>query len=192
MINNDFGMMYHIDYPGIWVEYNGWRVKDPHDIMLMDGTIVEGCYPNACAWSGDKGRYEDTEVRMVRFIPDNEMKSKCRHWGIGEWRRKRNIDYFGDVLPLAIKHDGGTLLLPRVVGKLREKLDELFKPEHKEFNDEMEHIEYLLQKPAMCYLGRDYNYVMTNVTDEEGQQHWVARWYCYSSNVTTFIPDTEV
>lgn len=191
MINNDFGLMYHIDYPGIWVEYNGWRVKDPHDIMLMDGTIIEGCYPNACAWS-NKGRYEDNEVRMVRFISDEEMKVKWRHWMTGEYRRKRNMDYFGDVLPLVVKQQNGVELLPKVVGGLRNKLNELFKPEYKEFKDAHELNDYILTRPKQIYLGREYIYRMVNITDEEGQQQWVAHWYCCSPNVSTFIPNEGV
>uniref|UniRef100_UPI001BB1BB0E hypothetical protein n=1 Tax=Escherichia coli TaxID=562 RepID=UPI001BB1BB0E len=52
----------------IWFPYNGLRYKDWYDIKLHDGTIHEMMYPNSIAWSGEPGRFEDSEVAEIRLV----------------------------------------------------------------------------------------------------------------------------
>ncbi len=67
------GFNYHPAHPGIWVPYNGWRVKFQHDIRLRDGRVIENCYPNATAWHGKEGRFTDEEVVEIRLCPPEEQ-----------------------------------------------------------------------------------------------------------------------
>lgn len=64
---------YHPQYPGIWVPYNGWRVKFQHDLKLHDGRFVKACYPNATAWHGSEGRFDDEQVAEIRLCPPEEQ-----------------------------------------------------------------------------------------------------------------------
>jgi hypothetical protein len=53
-----------------WVDYTKdamhYRLKLNHDIKLFDGTVIEGCYPNANVFHG-KVRVEDKDVEFIRI-----------------------------------------------------------------------------------------------------------------------------
>jgi hypothetical protein len=54
-----------------WVDYHNdaydYRLKMNHDVKLFDGTVIEGCYPNANAWHGKGLRLEDKDVQFIRI-----------------------------------------------------------------------------------------------------------------------------
>ncbi|WP_311763507.1 hypothetical protein [Proteus columbae] len=123
MIIDEYGLHYHPLYPGVWSAYNGWRVKDWHDIRLLNGRVVKCCYPNATAWSeyhtGE--RFEDNEVAEVRLISDDELIVK--HWGKGDYRNERNMDYFGDAAPHILGSGSALLVCPKAIAGLRKVLE---------------------------------------------------------------------
>jgi hypothetical protein len=53
-----------------WVDYKKdalhYRLKLQHDVKLFDGTVIEGCYPNANSFHG-KVRVNDSEVEFIRI-----------------------------------------------------------------------------------------------------------------------------
>lgn len=116
------------EFQGVWYPYLGGRMKDPYDLKLKDGTILRGWYPNACAWfSHNKvdnyeiGRVEDADVAEIRLMTDEEIEEICYFGFTGEERLKRNISYFGDILPKVIRNaDGTTTLEPRVYRQFEE------------------------------------------------------------------------
>jgi hypothetical protein len=87
------------DY-GIWVPFTGFRFKDLYDIQLHDGSIIKSCRPNADVWTSwtdqtqhPRTEFHDSEVAMVRLIPDDEVVEEY-HFS-GEYRIKRNSEMFG-------------------------------------------------------------------------------------------------
>ncbi|QKE54361.1 hypothetical protein ACSA002_0470 [Salmonella phage vB_SalM_SA002] len=96
------GMNHHPEHMGIWVPFNGWRMKDRYDLQLHNGEIHKYYYPNACAWAkmadhDGPGRIEDHEVAMIRQVPDEECTE--RFFFSGQERIKRNLSSFGDAVP---------------------------------------------------------------------------------------------
>jgi len=69
---------HHPAYPGIWVVYNTWRLKEHYDIKLRDGTILTKMYPNGNSWYGGQASISDTAVAEIRLIPAAEDP-----WGVG-------------------------------------------------------------------------------------------------------------
>lgn len=96
------GMNHHPEHMGVWVPFNGWRMKDRYDLRLKNGEEHKYYYPNACAWSkfadhDGPSRIEDDEVAMVRQVPDEEITEQ--HFFSGQERIKRNLQSFGDAVP---------------------------------------------------------------------------------------------
>lgn len=116
----DEGMNHHPAYPGIWVRYNNWRLKDRYDIQLHDGSRWDYYFTNGGSFSkwpnGDSAprfsqsddapqRVEDADIAMIRLVPDDEVFEKYHFKG--EERLKRNIEMFGDALPEVIELPNG-------------------------------------------------------------------------------------
>lgn len=96
------GMNHHPEHMGIWVPFNGWRMKDRYDLRLKNGEEHKYYYPNACAWSkfaehDGPVRVDDEEVAYVRQVPDEECNEK--YFFSGAERIKRNLQSFGDAVP---------------------------------------------------------------------------------------------
>jgi hypothetical protein len=106
------GMNHHPAYPGIWVPYNNWRLKDRYDIQLKNGERWSYYYPNGnsfAKWTEHDGpdRVEDDEVAMVRLIPDEEITEKYHFKG--KDRLERNVKMFGNALPQVEELADGTI-----------------------------------------------------------------------------------
>lgn len=74
-----------------WVDHHGedckrYRLKMKHDIMLKDGTIIEGCRPNGCSWHGPNGQTTDDNVDKIRLSKDQSWGSKDKSWTKPEWK----------------------------------------------------------------------------------------------------------
>ncbi|PPC95199.1 MAG: hypothetical protein CTY33_00135 [Methylotenera sp.] len=54
-----------------WVDYEKdafqYRLKIQHDVKLYDGTVIEGCYPNANSFHGGKTTVKDSDVEFIRI-----------------------------------------------------------------------------------------------------------------------------
>lgn len=105
-MDNTFPYNNRINYntfvTGVWIPYNGWRVKSLHDIKLHDGTILTQMQPNACAWSGVGGRFEDVQVVAIRVVPDEE---RGKYEYIGKSRIDRDLRYFGHSIPVWLEDE---------------------------------------------------------------------------------------
>ena len=93
---------YNTFITGVWIPYNGWRVKSLHDIKLHDGTILPQMRPNADAWSGSGGRFEDDQVVAIRVVPDEE---RGKYEYTGKSRIERDLRYFGHVIPVWLEDE---------------------------------------------------------------------------------------
>lgn len=84
----------------IWFPYNGLRYKDWYDIKLHDGTIHEMMYPNSIAWSGEPGRFEDSEVAEIRLV-SNVRHPLSRNGNLikTSWRVEHSYDLFKEWIP---------------------------------------------------------------------------------------------
>lgn len=107
------GMNHHPAYPGIWVPYTGWRMKDRYDIKLKTGEVWQYYYPNGGSFSkfgkhDGPSRVEDDEIAEIRFIPDEELTEE--YWFRGKDRMDRNRRYFGDVFPTVTVAEDGTVV----------------------------------------------------------------------------------
>lgn len=105
-MDNNFPYNNRINYntfvTGVWIPYNGWRVKSLHDIKLHDGTILTQMRPNADAWSGSGGRVKDDQVLSIRVVPDEE---RGKYEYTGELRIERDIHYFGHSIPVWLEDE---------------------------------------------------------------------------------------
>lgn len=93
---------YNTFVTGVWIPYNGWRVKSLHDIKLHDGTILTQMRPNADAWSGSGGRVKDDQVVAIRVVPDNE---RGEYEYTGKSRIERDLRYFGHSIPVWLEDE---------------------------------------------------------------------------------------
>lgn len=90
---------------GMWVEFNGWRLKNPYMIRLDDGSEMVGI-PNADAWSvKDLDWVNDTRVTHIRPLADGE--ADLGRQMNGGWRLARDIDMFGKTYPVWCGKDYG-------------------------------------------------------------------------------------
>ena len=105
-MDNNFTYNNRINYntfvTGVWIPYNGWRVKSLHDIKLHDGTILTQMRPNADAWSGSGGRVKDDQVVAIRVVPDEE---RGKYEYTGDLRIERDIHYFGHSIPVWLEDE---------------------------------------------------------------------------------------
>lgn len=105
-MDNNFPYNNRINYntfvTGVWIPYNGWRVKSLHDIKLHDGTILTQMSPNADAWSGSGGRVKDDQVVAIRVVPDNE---RGEYEYTGKSRIERDLRYFGHSIPVWLEDE---------------------------------------------------------------------------------------
>ena len=105
-MDNNFPYNNRINYntfvTGVWIPYNGWRVKSLHDIKLHDGTILTQMRPNADAWSGSGGRVKDDQVVAIRVVPDNE---RGEYEYTGKSRIERDLRYFGHSIPVWLEDE---------------------------------------------------------------------------------------
>jgi hypothetical protein len=105
-MDNNFPYNNRINYntfvTGVWIPYNGWRVKSLHDIKLPDGTILTQMRPNADAWSGSGGRVKDDQVVAIRVVPDEE---RGEYEYTGDLRIERDIHYFGHSIPVWLEDE---------------------------------------------------------------------------------------
>lgn len=116
------GMNHDTYNKDIWVDYNGWRMKDLYAIELTDGTIIPCAYPNGNGWSAfgktdnslikkfldtletpDHRGIRDENVVKVKLLSDEDATYHGTYWGTGESRDKRNQSYFGGSFPDVIK-----------------------------------------------------------------------------------------
>ena len=106
MMDNTFPYNNRINYntfvTGVWIPYNGWRVKSLHDIKLHDGTILTQMRPNADSWSGSGGRFEDDQVVAIRVVPDEE---RGKYEYTGKSRIDRDLRYFGHSIPVWLEDE---------------------------------------------------------------------------------------
>ena len=93
---------YNTFVTGVWIPYNGWRVKSLHDIKLHDGAILTQMSPNADAWSGSGGRVKDDQVVAIRVVPDNE---RGEYEYTGKSRIERDLRYFGHSIPVWLEDE---------------------------------------------------------------------------------------
>lgn len=122
-MDNTFPYNNRINYntfvTGVWIPYNGWRVKSLHDIKLHDGTVLTQMRPNADAWSGSGGYVKDDQVLSIRVVPDEE---RGKYEYAGKSRIERDIRYFGHSIPVWLEDEkrflypdevpGGKFILP--------------------------------------------------------------------------------
>lgn len=105
-MDNNFPYNNRINYntfvTGVWIPYNGWRVKSLHDIKLHDGTILTQMRPNADAWSGSGGRVKDDQVVAICVVPDEE---RGKYEYTGDLRIERDIHYFGHSIPVWLEDE---------------------------------------------------------------------------------------
>ena len=105
-MDNTFPYSSRINYntfvTGVWIPYNGWRVKSLHDIKLHDGTILTQMRPNADAWSGSEGCVKDDQVLSIRVVPDEE---RGKYEYTGKSRIERDIRYFGHSIPVWLEDE---------------------------------------------------------------------------------------
>ena len=105
-MDNNFPYNNRINYntfvTGVWIPYNGWRVKSLHDIKLHDGTILTQMRPNADARSGSGGRVKDDQVVAIRVVPDEE---RGKYEYTGDLRIERDIHYFGHSIPVWLEDE---------------------------------------------------------------------------------------
>ena len=105
-MDNTFPYNNRINYntfvTGVWIPYNGWRVKSLHDIKLHDGTILTQMRPNADAWSGSEGCVKDDQVLSIRVVPDEE---RGKYEYTGKSRIERDIRYFGHSIPVWLEDE---------------------------------------------------------------------------------------
>jgi len=107
------GMNHHPAYPGIWVAYNNWRLKDRYDIQLKNGERWQYYFPNGgsfAKWTDAHDgpqRVEDDEIAMIRLIPDEEITEKYHFKG--KDRLERNVKMFGNALPEVEELADGTI-----------------------------------------------------------------------------------
>lgn len=118
-------MNHHPAYPGIWVPYNGWRLKDRYDIKLKTGEVWQYYYPNGGSfskWTSEHegpSRVEDDEIAEIRLKPDEEITEKYHFRG--EERLKRNVDMFGGALPdVQVDDDGKVTFITRYQRKFKD------------------------------------------------------------------------
>lgn len=84
---------------GVWVEYNGWRFKNPYLIRTKDGKELMGV-PNGGAWATEYDSWvEDADVTHIQVLKDNDPRAPRRGFS-GGWRLARDIDYFGSRYPI--------------------------------------------------------------------------------------------
>ena len=106
MMDNTFPYNNRINYntfvTGVWIPYNGWRVKSLHDIKLHDGTILTQMRPNADAWSGNGGNVKDDQVVAIRVVPDEE---RGKYEYTGKSRIERDLRYFGHSIPVWLEDE---------------------------------------------------------------------------------------
>lgn len=93
---------YNTFVTGVWIPYNGWRVKSLHDVKLRDGTIVPQLRPNGGAWHGSKFDVEDDDVIAIRVVPDSE---RGNYEYTGKSRIERDLRYFGHVIPVWLEDE---------------------------------------------------------------------------------------
>ena len=105
-MDNNFPYNHRINYntfvTGVWIPYNGWRVKSLHDVKLRDGTIVPQLRPNAGSWYGSKFDIKDDDVIAIRVVPDEE---RGRYEYTGDLRIERDIHYFGHSIPVWLEDE---------------------------------------------------------------------------------------
>ncbi|QDJ96670.1 hypothetical protein PS2_0163 [Aeromonas phage PS2] len=105
-MDNNFPYNHRINYntfvTGVWIPYNGWRVKSLHDVKLRDGTIVTQLRPNGAAWYGSKFDIKDDDVIAIRVVPDEE---RGKYEYTGDFRIERDIHYFGHVIPVWLEDE---------------------------------------------------------------------------------------
>ena len=105
-MDNIFPYNHRINYntfvTGVWIPYNGWRVKSLHDVKLRDGTIVTQLRPNGGAWYGSKFDIKDDDVIAIRVVPDEE---RGRYEYTGDLRIERDIHYFGHSIPVWLEDE---------------------------------------------------------------------------------------
>lgn len=93
---------YNTFVTGVWIPYNGWRVKSLHDIKLHDGTILTQMRPNADAWGGSGGSVKDDQVVAIRVVPDEE---RGKYEYTGKSRIERDLRYFGHSIPVWLEDE---------------------------------------------------------------------------------------
>lgn len=93
---------YNTFVTGVWIPYNGWRVKSLHDVKLRDGTIVTQLRPNGGAWYGSKFDIKDDDVIAIRVVPDEE---RGKYEYTGDLRIERDIHYFGHSIPVWLEDE---------------------------------------------------------------------------------------
>ena len=105
-MDNTFPYTNRINYntfvTGVWIPYNGWRVKSLHDVKLRDGTIVTQLRPNGGAWYGSKFDIKDDDVIAIRVVPDEE---RGKYEYTGDLRIERDIHYFGHSIPVWLEDE---------------------------------------------------------------------------------------
>ena len=105
-MDNNFPYNNRINYntfvTGVWIPYNGWRVKSLHDVKLRDGTIVTQLRPNGGAWYGSKFDIKDDDVIAIRVVPDEE---RGKYEYTGKSRIERDIRYFGHSIPVWLEDE---------------------------------------------------------------------------------------
>ena len=105
-MDNNFPYNNRINYntfvTGVWIPYNGWRVKSLHDLKLHDGTILTQMRPNADAWCGNGKRVKDDQVLSIRVVPDDE---RGKYEYTGDLRIERDIHYFGHSIPVWLEDE---------------------------------------------------------------------------------------
>lgn len=111
------GMNHHPAYPGIWVPFRSYRMKDRYDIKLKTGEIYRYYYPNGgsfAKWTAahdGPDRVEDDEIAEIRLLPDDELTEQYFHRGAE--RIERNLRMFGDVIPkVEVAEDGTVTFIP--------------------------------------------------------------------------------
>lgn len=57
----------------LWLPYNGNYVKKVYDIKLKDGSVIEGCWPNAGSFMklNSSKQYAGDKVEFVRASKKN-------------------------------------------------------------------------------------------------------------------------
>lgn len=125
--------------PGVWKAYFGYRFKEPHDLMLSDGTILKSFYPNGNNWSpcladNDSPVKEcngitsvkDDQVVAFRLVTDEEVKERTLWHFTGKERIKRANSLYPQK-PQWFVFDESELIKPHVYREMVNELRDIAK-----------------------------------------------------------------
>lgn len=86
---------------GQWIEYNGFRYKQPYNVRLKDGSEIGPCYPNGVSFYPENGMepIDDDDVTHIQACTDEELNPVLIDmYGNEKSRAKINLEMVSDVI----------------------------------------------------------------------------------------------